>query len=158
MTEGSDDAVREGVDAGAPRGQRPSRRTILLLAGAAVVALAVLGLLLSYRSGRGRRDREALLRNTLDKLVTAQEGFYYDSARYVSALRSLPSFSVPAGVQLQLAPPVPRSWSAVARHSLLPGRYCVVWVGTPPTTLPDAARVPENETRPLCFDDGHASR
>ena len=159
MTEStSAELPREPAHAVEPRGPTSSRRTIGLLVVAGLVVAAALAFLLFYRSGRARRQHEATLKATLDKLVTAQEGFYYDSSRYVSSLRSLPAFSVPQGVQLQLATPVPRSWSAVARHTSLSGRHCVVWVGTPPTSLPDAARVPENETRPLCFDDRHVSR
>lgn len=141
-----------------PRRNSPSRRTFVLLAAGGVVLALVLALFLYHRSARARRQQEALLKSTLDKLVTAQEGFYYDSARYVTSLRSLGALTVPSGVRVQLAPPIPRSWSAVATHSLLPGRHCVVWVGSPPTSLPDDARAPENETKPLCFDDAERPR
>ena len=129
-----------------------------MLVAAGVFLALVVASVLYYRSGRNRRQREALLRSTLDRLVTAQEGFYYDSARYATTLRALRAFRVPAGARVQLAPPMSHSWSATATHNLLAGRHCVVWVGTPPTSLPDAARVPENETKPLCFDDAPNAR
>ena len=141
-----------------PRRQGFSRRTIILLVAAGLALALVVATVLYYRSGRNRRQREALLKATLDRLVTAQEGYYYDSARYATTLRALPAFTTPSGARVQLAPPMSHSWSAVATHTLLAGRFCVVWVGTPPTSLPDAARVPENETKPLCFDDAPRSR
>lgn len=133
-----------------PRGGM-SRRGIVMLAMAGVLLALVVASVLYYRSGRNRRQRETLLKATLDRLVTAQEGFFYDSARYATTLRALKTFTVPAGARVQLAPPMSHSWSAVATHTLLPGRFCTVWVGTPPTSLPDDARVPEKETKPLCF-------
>ena len=141
-----------------PRRQGLTRRAIVLLVAASVVIALVVASVLYYQSGSNRRQREALLKATLDRLVTAQEGYYYDSARYATTLRALPAFTVPSGANVQLAPPLSHSWSAVATHTLLAGRFCVVWVGTPPTSLPDAARVPENETKPLCFDNAPRSR
>ena len=129
-----------------------------MLVVAGVLLALVVGSALSYRSGRNRRQREALLKATLDRLVTAQEGFYYDSARYATTLRALSAFTVPSGARVQLAPPMSHSWSAVATHTLLAGRHCVVWVGTPPTSLSDDARLPEMETKPLCFDNAPRSR
>jgi hypothetical protein len=94
-----------------------------------------------------------MLTMSLDKIVTAQEGFYYDSTRYVASLRSLPMVQLPPGVHVTLFTPDRKSWWGIATHDRLPAHHCVVWVGTAPTTLPLEARAPENETRPLCFDD-----
>jgi hypothetical protein len=76
----------------------------------------------------------------------------------VNSLRPLPGMSVPAQIRLRITTPNSKSWWASATHVDLPGRHCVVWVGTAPTSLPDAARGPENETKPLCFAAGPDSR
>jgi hypothetical protein len=134
-----------------PRGGFSRRGIVMLVAGGVFLALVVASVLY-YRSGTNRRQQEVLLKATLDHLVTAQEGFYYDSARYATTLRALKAFTVPAGARVQLAPPMSHSWSATATHPMLKDHVCVVWVGTPPTSLPDDVRRPENETKPLCFD------
>jgi hypothetical protein len=105
-----------------------------------------------YRGGSERRRYEAIMKTALDRLVTAQEGFYYDSMRYSPSLRALPTVKLPPGVHVELFNPDRRSWWAVATHDRLPSRRCVVWVGTAPTVLPLADRLPEDETKPLCHD------
>src|SRR5947207_8740942 len=133
------------------------RRRISTLHGVlAVIGVVLVGgfvIAIRYHSGSDRRRYDAMLRATLDKIVTAQEGYYYDSMRYAGSLPALPTVQLPAGVHVQLINPDRRSWWGVAIHDRVPGHRCVVWVGTAPTTLPVEARVPENETKPLCFDD-----
>ena len=119
----------------------------------ALLLLVVLVVALRYRSGNQRRSYETLLTTSLDKIVTAEEGFYYDSTRYVASLRALPTVSLPSGVHVTLYSPDRRSWWGVATHDHLPKHHCVVWVGTAPASLPSEARASENETKPLCFDD-----
>ena len=134
-----------------PRSRFLSTRYVV---GAAVglVLLIVLVALIRYRAGGERRRYEASLRSALDRLVTAQEGFYYDSTRYTPSLRSLPSVRLPEGVHVEIFSTDRRSWWGVAAHDRLPSRRCIVWVGTPPPTVPAEARAPEDETKPLCFD------
>jgi hypothetical protein len=119
----------------------------------ALVLLVVVVVALRYRGGNQRRRYESLLTTSLDRIVTAEEGFYYDSTRYVASLRALPTVTLPAGVHVTLYSPDRRSWWGVATHDRLPTHHCVVWVGTAPASLPSQARAPENETKPLCFDD-----
>lgn len=128
-----------------------SRRNLTIAAGAVAVVI-VLVLVVRYRGGRERRRYDAILKASLDHLVTAQEGFYYDSTHYATALRALPGVQMPAGVNVQLFNPDRRSWWGIATHDRFPGRRCVVWVGTPPRMLPADARAPEDETRPRCYD------
>ena len=120
---------------------------------AALALLAVFFVALRYRSGNQRRRYEALLTTSLDKIVTAEEGFYYDSTRYVASLRALPTVSLPSGVHVTLYSTDRRSWWGVATHDGLPTHHCLVWVGRAPASLPLEARAPENETKPFCFDD-----
>ncbi|HKW48767.1 MAG TPA: hypothetical protein VJN70_15060 [Gemmatimonadaceae bacterium] len=129
-----------------------TRRNAAIGAAAFVVVLAVIAAV-RYRSGSDRRNYESLLTSSLDHIVTAQEGFYYDSTKYVTSLSSLPTVHLPPAVHVTLYAPDRRSWWAVATHDRLPAHHCIVWVGKAPTSIPVAARAPENETKPLCFDD-----
>jgi hypothetical protein len=144
----------------APRARRLvfSTQHLTVAAAAVVVVIIAAVILVSYRGGSERREYDAILKTSLDKVVTAQEGFYYDSTRYVASLRALPTVQLPSGVHIQLFNPDRRSWWGVATHDRLPARHCVVWVGTAPTSLPLEARAPENETKPLCYDDAGVAR
>jgi hypothetical protein len=124
----------------------------LAVAGAALLLVLIVVLVLHYRSGSARRRYDAVLKASLDRLVTAQEGFYYDSTRYAVALRALPTVKLPPGVHVDLFNPDRRSWWAIASHDGWPARHCVVWVGTAPPGFPLEARAPEEETKPLCYD------
>ena len=154
------DVRAEPAPPGTPQRQQRFTRGQITVASVAGVALAAaIGALLYYLSGRDRRRYEALLETTLDKLVTAQEGFFYDSARYAKSFKSLPSFQLPSRVHLQMTAIDPaHSWSGTATHDGLAGRKCLVWVGSAPGSFPEEARVPENETKPLCSDDVTARR
>lgn len=154
MTGGSTGRYRE------PEGAPPTSRRFTLAprqiwtGGAALVALIVLiVLLLHYRAGQHRREYDAQMLATLDRILTAQEGFFYDSSHYVGSLQALPTVHVPSGVHVELASPDRRSWWGVATHSLLGGHRCVVWVGTAPASFPAEVRSLENEAKPICFDD-----
>src|SRR6185437_10034538 len=130
-----------------------SPREIWTGAAALVALIVVIVLLLHYRASRHRREYDAQMQTTLDRLLTAQEGFFYDSSHYVGSLRALPTVHVPSGVHVELASPDRRSWWGVAAHSLLGGHGCVVWVGTAPASFPPEVRSLENEAKPMCFDD-----
>ena len=137
---------------------RFSTRQYAIGAAVGIVLVAVLMIALRFHAGTDRRRYESVLKGVLDRLVTAQEGFYYDSTHYASSLRALPGVQLPQGTHVQLFNPDSKSWWGVATHDLLPRRHCVVWVGTPPSSLPVDARAPDDETKPLCFDGGTAAR
>lgn len=148
-------AVTTATPAPPPPNRSRSRFLSTRYVGGAAVGLVLLIVLVAvirYRAGGERRRYEASLRTALDRLVTAQEGFYYDSTRYTPSLRSLPSVRLPEGVHVEIFSTDRRSWWGVATHDRLPSRRCIVWVGTPPTSVPTEARSPEDETKPLCFD------
>jgi hypothetical protein len=134
--------------------QRPRFLSRRYVAGAAIglVLLILAVALVRYRGGSERRQYEASVRSALDRLVTAQEGFYYDSTRYAASLRSLPTMHLPEGVRVEIFSPDRGSWWGLATHDRLPERRCIVWVGAPPSAVPAEARAPEDETKPLCFD------
>src|SRR3954452_23987918 len=109
--------VSEGAPASPPNEPRqlPFLERRYLVGGAAVlVVLFLIGVVVHYRSGADRRRYEAALESTLDRLVTAQEGFYYDSTHYTASPRALPGVAVPDGVHIQINNPERRSWWGVA--------------------------------------------
>lgn len=148
------------ADASEPN--RPGRprffdQRYLVVGAVAAFVIVVLAATLHYRSGSQRREYEKMLKDSLDRLVTAQEGFYYDSSKYTASLAALPTVRLPSAVHVRLFnTPNRRSWWGVATHDRLRGRHCIVWVGTPPASLPREARAPEDETKPFCFDDARS--
>jgi hypothetical protein len=155
MTGGStgDPTSAEPARRVAPSRIRLSPRQIASGAIILVVLIAAVAWLVHYRSGRARREYDKLMVDTLDHLLTAQEGFFYDSSHYVGSLRALPTVHLGPGVHVELANPDRRSWWGVATHAGLTGHQCVVWVGTAPASFPADVRAPENEAKPICFDD-----
>jgi|SRR5690348_3654478 len=158
MTGGSTGDLAPPVSAPRPASPR-FRLTLRQIAASAVVfVLVVLGIALfvHYRAGRDRRQYDAVMRATLDKLLTAQEGFFYDSAHYVGSLRQLSTVHLPPHVHVEMVSPDRHSWWGIATHDALGGHRCVVWVGTAPTSVPPDARTLENEAKPVCYDDARA--
>jgi len=147
--------VTTAAPAPPPQNRQRSRflspRFIIGLAIGLVLLIALVALI-RYRAGGERRRYEASVRSALDRLVTAQEGFYYDSTRYTPSLRSLPTVHLPEGVHVEIFSTGRQSWWGLATHDRLPSRRCIVWVGAPPSIAPPEARAPEDETKPLCFD------
>jgi hypothetical protein len=139
-----------------PERPRLSTKQYIIGGAVAVVLLIAIFLLVRYQNGRERRRYEAILTVTLDRLVTAQEGFFYDSTRYTTSLTALRGVQLPAGVHVQIQmKPDRRSWWGTASHDRLPDSYCMVWVGTPPSAVPPELRAPEDETKPFCFPNAY---
>lgn len=145
----------------APRAPEPNEtrrprffsRQYVVGVGIALVVIGAVAGILRHQKGSERRRQEAILKSILDRVVTAEEGFYFDSSHYTASLQALPTVRLPSGVRLQLHTSDRRSWWGIATHDQLPARHCLVWVGVAPATLPPDARAPEDETKPLCFDN-----
>jgi hypothetical protein len=141
----------------APSGRAPrfpfSRKQIVVAAAALFAVIMVVVLVVRVRAGGERRQYDAAMRATLDKLLTAQEGFFYDSSHYVGSLRRLPTVKITQGVHVELVNPNPRIWWGIATHPGVRAHRCVVWVGGAPPSFPAEVRNPENEAKPICFDD-----
>jgi hypothetical protein len=118
-----------------------------------VVLIVLIASFVRYHAGRHRREYDAVMLSTLDRLLTAQEGFFYDSSHYVGSLSALPTVRIPPAVHVELVNPDPRSWWGVATHGSFGGHRCVVWVGKAPASIPPELRSAENEAKPICFDD-----
>src|SRR6476469_7902763 len=113
MGSGATTAAPAPPPQGGPHSRYLSRQYVI----GAAIALALLIALVAvirYRAGSDRRRYEASLRSALDRVVTAQEGFYYDSTRYTPSLRSLPTVHLPDGVHIAIFSPDRGSWWGVA--------------------------------------------
>lgn len=71
------------------------------------------------------------LRSTLRQLVTSQEQYFADHAKYAADLATLTAagFRTPAKVTVTLLEAKAIAWSASASHADVAGASCVNWVG-----------------------------
>jgi type IV pilus assembly protein PilA len=98
-----------------------------------LVVLLILGILAAIALPRYRYYKEkaylTVLRSDLGNLRIAEEAFWSEHMRYSTALPSL-DFKPTSDVTLTVRAPNPiLGYSAVARHALLPNRFCQVIVG-----------------------------
>lgn len=70
------------------------------------------------------------MQSFLRGLVTAEEAYFSDSAKYSPRIRDL-KIRQPQGVVLVSLAPVPGAWSAVVRNPALPSLSCAISVNTP---------------------------
>lgn len=150
-----------GAPAGSPPDARRQRAPRIAILAAVLVLLLVIiagALYARHRSARQQLAYEDAMVMGLDTLVTAEEGYFYDSARYTPSLAAFPKLPLLAGVHLTIDSAGARSWWGTATHARLPRRRCEVWVGTPPARFPAAARAPELEGKPTCFGVGGSAR
>lgn len=79
--------------------------------------------------------REAM-RSDLRTLVTSQEAYFSDHNRYASIFtygnQRGATIQPSPGVRLTLTYATARGWTARATHSLLPGRSCIIELGSVP--------------------------
>jgi Tfp pilus assembly protein PilE len=89
------------------------------------------------------------LRATLRNLVTHQEKYYAQNARYASTLDALTplGFAVPSKVTVTFIETKPNAYSASAAHADVAGANCVNWVGAPGEVKPPATALDHRNGR-----------
>lgn len=100
----------------------------------------------------------ASMASDLRSLVTAQELYFSDHARYGRALSSTDRAAVfiqpSPGVTITLTYVTMSSWAGRANHDWLPGLSCVIIVGdVAPSRIPmttGQGRAPRDEGKPVC--------
>jgi hypothetical protein len=92
----------------------------------------------------------AAVRSDLRNLVTAQEAYYADHARYGTSLEAI-KFIPSRGVTLAFTVTEPNGWAARATVAALRGS-CVIWVGLEKEKRPRTAAdsIVPNEGTPRC--------
>lgn len=100
-----------------------------------------------------RRNILNSMRVDLLRLVTAQEGYHADHARYAPAVGELSRYRVPPAVSIVLGKVTEKGWLAHATHADLKGLSCVIYVGEVEGGAPSTAaegKHPDEEGRPVC--------
>jgi type IV pilus assembly protein PilA len=69
------------------------------------------------------------MKSDLRNLVTAQEGFFFDSSKYSNSIASI-NFKQSTGVNVPVITAGPGYWSATVSHSQLPASVCGIGVNT----------------------------
>jgi type IV pilus assembly protein PilA len=69
------------------------------------------------------------MKSDLRNLVTAQEGFFFDSSKYSTSIASI-NFKQSTGVNVPVITVGPGYWSATVSHSQLPSSVCGIGVNT----------------------------
>jgi prepilin-type N-terminal cleavage/methylation domain-containing protein len=84
------------------------------------------------------------MKSDLRNLVSAQESFFSDSARYTSSLSSL-GFKQSSGTKAPVISTFSGAWLATNQHTQLAGVTCGISVNTPNPTVSTAG-----EGEPIC--------
>jgi len=117
-----------------------------------LIVIVIIGVLAAiaipkFANTKSQAYRTAM-KSDLRNLVTAQEAFFADSAKYTNLIDSTHlKFQASTGVTITPASIVAGAgyWSATATHTQLPGEQCSIAFNTPNPTVPTAA-----EGEPAC--------
>jgi hypothetical protein len=91
-------------------------------------------------------DPVADMKADLRRLVSANEVYHVKNSRYAGDVGSLSSFRPSQGVSVTILNASANGWSAKATDAALPGKSCVIYVGSvpaPPKTDTDGRSGPE---------------
>ena len=98
-----------------------------------LIVVVVIGILAAIVILRGRQGREAAhvaaMKSDLRNLATAEEAFFYDSAKYTTSFALMGNFLASAGVVLVINEATPAGWSATTTSLYAPGRQCALFSG-----------------------------
>jgi type IV pilus assembly protein PilA len=98
-----------------------------------VVVVVIIGLLATIAIPKFTNTKEkahiAAMKSDLRNLATAEEAFFYDSAKYTLTFTQLNNFTATEGVTFTINEATPKGWSATA-ISLSTPKACYVFSGT----------------------------
>jgi hypothetical protein len=86
------------------------------------------------------------MKGDLRRLVGANQVYFADKGRYNADVSALRGYHPSSGVTVNIVDASSTGWAAVATAATVPGKSCVIAVGTvarPPTTLADKRSGPE---------------
>src|SRR5256714_9771770 len=106
-----------------------------------LIVVVIIGLLAAIAIPKFANTKEkayvAAMKSDLRNLATAEEAFFYDSAKYTTSF-ALMSLAPSAGVTLVINQATPSGWSATTTSLYAPGRQCALFSGAaapvPPAT------------------------
>jgi hypothetical protein len=133
------------VRPGPAAGGRPSGRRGWL--GRSWAALGVAGcVIVGAGPAQAQGDPIAAMKGDLRRLVSANEVYHAKTAKYPGDVSALPAFKPSPGVAVAILGATAGGWSAKATASGLPGKSCVIYVGSvspPPKTDAEGRSGPE---------------
>ncbi len=146
------------IDLSVTQARRRRWRIWLALGGAGVLAAALLSWYIAALGTSVARAQIATMKSDLRNLVTAQEAYFADSAKYSPSIALLQGATIrytsSEGVSVSLLYGQDDAWAAKAVHAALPGKSCVIWVGDAPRrpkpNTDREHRVAVNEGEPTC--------
>jgi len=105
-----------------------------------LIVVVIIGLLASIAIPKFSNTKEkayvGAMKSDLRNLATAEEAFFYDSAKYSTNFSLMNNFTPTTGVVLTIASATASGWSASATNANAPGRQCALFSGTGPAVAP----------------------
>ena len=77
----------------------------------------------------------ASMKSDLHNLTTAQESFFYDSAKYTTNLTNL-QFKGSKGDSIEIVQATATGWAATAVHQMSYPKFCALFIGTATAVAP----------------------
>ena len=104
-----------------------------------LIVVVIIGLLATIAIPKFANTKEkayiASMKSDLRNLATAEEAFFYDSAKYTTNLALLNNFQFTSGTTPVLNT-VPGGWSARVTSSFATGKACALFSGAAPPVAP----------------------
>jgi prepilin-type N-terminal cleavage/methylation domain-containing protein len=105
-----------------------------------MVVVVIVGILATIAIPKLTNTKEkayvGAMKSDLRNIATAEEAFFYDSAKYTTSLATMNNFQLSAGVSLASISTVVGGWSASVQSSYAPGRLCALFSGQSPPLPP----------------------
>ena len=105
-----------------------------------LIVVVIIGLLATIAIPKFSNTKEkayvASMKSDLRNLATAEEAFFYDSAKYTNNLGLMNNFTPSAGVTLVINQATGSGWAATATSALAPLRQCALFSGTATPVVP----------------------
>jgi len=107
-----------------------------------LIVVVIIGILAAiaipkFQSTKGKAYY-ASMKSDLHNLTTAQESFFYDSAKYTSSLSSL-QFRGSKGDSIVIVEATATGWAATATHQMSYPKFCAMFIGTATPVAPATA-------------------
>jgi len=98
-----------------------------------LIVVVIIGLLAAIAIPKFANTKEkayvAAMKSDLRNLATAEEAFFYDSAKYTTNFAMMGNYISSVGVILNITEATPAGWSATTTSLYAPGRQCALFSG-----------------------------
>jgi prepilin-type N-terminal cleavage/methylation domain-containing protein len=107
-----------------------------------LIVVVIIGLLAAIAIPKFSNTKEkayvGAMKSDLRNLATAEEAFFYDSAKYTTSFALMSNFAASVGITLTINEATAAGWSATTTSLYAPGRQCALFSGgatpVPPAT------------------------